>query len=147
MRENGAQLFGTRCCRIWSREIATSLIFMIFDILGKSLHHQIPPNWSSDLQRCCPNLIRIFQSQTHTQLKEPPHPTPYGVFGNLLGVSIYLFGHGLAAAPGHGQVPLGTKKVARTWTGAGLGPGGPGPSATFFAPSATWPWPGAAARP
>jgi len=67
----------------------------------------------------------------------------------LLGVPIYLFGHGLAAAaPGHGQVALGTKKVARTWTGAGPGPGGPGPSATFFAPSATWPWLGAAvARP
>ena len=34
---------------------------------------------------------------------------------HLLGVSIHLFGHGLAAAaaPGHGQVALGTKKVAR----------------------------------
>ena len=69
--------------------------------------------------------------------------------GSLLGVSIYLFGHGLvvaaAAVPGHGQVALGTKKVARTWTGAGPGPGGPGPGATFFAPSATCPWLGAAA--
>ena len=64
-----------------------------------------------------------------------------------MGVPIYLFGHGLAAAaaPGHGQVALGAKKVA-------LGPGPPGPAlapvqvrATFFVPSATWPWPGAAA--
>ena len=51
----------------------------------------------------------------------PPHPTPYGVFGNFMGVSSYLLGHGLAAvAPGHGQVALGAKKVA-------LGPGPPGP--------------------
>ena len=37
---------------------------------------------------------------------------------------------------------LGTNKVA-------LDLGGPvwGPRATFLAPSATWPWPGAAARP
>ena len=50
--------------------------------------------------------------------------------------------HGLAAAPAHGQVALGTNKVA-------LALGGPvwGPRATFLAPSATWPWPGAAARP
>ena len=32
---------------------------------------------------------------------------------------------------------LATNKVAQPW----------GPRATFFAPSATWPWPGAAARP
>ena len=49
---------------------------------------------------------------------------------------------GLAAAPGHGQVALGTKEVARPW-GAQNG----GPRATSFAPSATWPWPGTAARP
>ena len=63
-----------------------------------------------------------------------------------MGVSSYLFGHGLAAAaPGHGQVALEAKKVA-------LGPGPPGPGpvpvqvrATFFVPSATWPWSGAAA--
>ena len=42
---------------------------------------------------------------------------------HLLGVSIYLFGHGLAAAaPGHGQVALGTKKVARTWGARNGGP-------------------------
>ena len=29
--------------------------------------------------------------------------------------------HGLAAAPGHGQVALGTKKVARPWGGQGMG--------------------------
>ena len=41
--------------------------------------------------------------------------------------------HGLAAAPGHGQVALGTNKVA-------LDLGGPvwGPRATLLAPSATW---------
>ena len=78
--------------------------------------------------------------------------TTNGVFGNLLGVPSYWAfpvtgrSHGLAAAaPGHGQLALEAKKVARTWTGAGPGPGGPGPSATFFAPSATWPWLGAAA--
>ena len=54
--------------------------------------------------------------------------------------------HGLAAAaPGHGQVALGAKKVALA-----PGPPGPGPApvqvrATFFVPSATWPWLGAAA--
>ena len=38
-----------------------------------------------------------------------------------MGVSSYLFGHGLAAAaPGHGQVAPEAKKVA-------LGPGPPGP--------------------
>ncbi len=64
-----------------------------------------------------------------------PHPTPNGVFGNLLGVPSYWAfpvtgrSHGLvAAAPGHGQVALGAKKVARTWTGAGPGPGGPDPA-------------------
>ena len=55
--------------------------------------------------------------------------------------------HGLAAGPGRGQVALGAKKVA-----LGPGPPGPGPApvqvrATFVVPSATWPWPGAAARP
>ena len=46
-----------------------------------------------------------------------------------MGVSSYLFGHGLAAAaPGHGQVALGTKKVARTLGPLGpLDPGTPGP--------------------
>ena len=49
---------------------------------------------------------------------------------------------GLAAAPGHGQVALGTKKVA-------LAPGGPsvGAPTTFLAPSATLPWLGAATKP
>jgi len=56
-----------------------------------------------------------------------------------MGVSSYLFGHGLAAvAPGHGQVALGAKKVALTWTGPDLDLGA-GLSATFFAPSTTWP--------
>ena len=58
-------------------------------------------------------IIRIFQTQTHTQLKN--HPTPNGV-------SIYwafLFTY-LAMAPVQVR-------------------------ATFFVPSATWPWPGAAA--
>ena len=37
--------------------------------------------------------------------------------------------HGLAAAaPGHSQEALVAKKVARTWTGAGPGPGGPDPA-------------------
>ena len=73
-------------------------------------------------------------------------PTPNGVFGNLMSVSSYLFGHDLAAAaPGHGQVALRAKKVA-----LGPGPPGPGPAAvqvraTLFGPSATWPCPGAAA--
>ena len=82
----------------------------------------------------------------------PPHPTPNGVFGNLLSVPSYWAfpitgrSHGLAAAaPGLGQVALGAKKVPRTWTGAGPGPGGPRPSVPLFAPSATWPRPGAAA--
>ena len=51
-----------------------------------------------------------------------------GALGNLLGVPSYWAfpfngcSHGLAvAAPGHGQVALGAKKVA-------LGPPGPGPS-------------------
>ena len=54
----------------------------------------------------------------------------------------WAFPYGLVAAPGHGQVALGTKEEARPW-------GGPewGPRATFFAPSANWPWPGAAASP
>ena len=49
---------------------------------------------------------------------------------------------GLAAAPGHGQVVLGTNKVA-------LDLGGPvwGPRANLLAPSAISPWLGAAARP
>ena len=54
-----------------------------------------------------------------------------GVLGYLMGVLGYLINgrsrisHGLAAAPGHGQVALGAKKVARTWTGARNG--GPAP--------------------
>ena len=55
-----------------------------------------------------------------------PHPTSNVFFGNLLGVPSYWAfpftgrSHGLAAAaPGHGQVALGAKKVA-------LGPGPPG---------------------
>ena len=70
----------------------------------------------------------------------PPHTTPNGVFGNLLGVLSYWSfpvtgrSHGLAAAaaPGHGQVALGAKKVAlrldpqvRVWA--------PQVRATFFA--------------
>ena len=49
----------------------------------------------------------------------PPHPSPNGVFGHVLGVPSYWAfpvsgrSHGLAAAaPGHGQVALGAKKVA-----------------------------------
>ena len=75
------------------------------------------------------SIIRIFQTQTHTQLKKPRHPTPYGVFRNLMGVSSYLFGHGLvAAAPGHGQVALGTKKMARPGPGPDPDLGGPDPA-------------------
>ena len=67
--------------------------------------------------------------------RKPPNPTPCGVFGKLMGVSSYLFGHGLvAAAPGHGQVALGTKKAARTWTGAGPGPGGARTQRHFLRP-------------
>ena len=90
------------------------------------------------------SFIRIFQTQTHTHLKKLPHPTQIWRLRKFTG-PIYLFGHSLAAAPGHGQVALGAKNVA-------LGPGPPGPGlapvqvrATFFAPSATWPWPGGAA--
>ena len=64
-----------------------------------------------------------------------------GALGNLLGVPSYWAfpfngcSHGLAvAAPGHGQVALGAKKVA-------LGPPLVQVRATFFAPSTTWPWP------
>jgi len=49
---------------------------------------------------------------------------------------------GLAAVPGHGQVALGAKEVAR---GPHSGP--PQGRASSFVPSATWPWPGAATRP
>ena len=51
VRKNGAQLSGTRAWPIWSHKIVKSLIFRIFDILGKSLHHQVvlgPPNGSRD---------------------------------------------------------------------------------------------------
>ena len=68
--------------------------------------------------------IRIFQTQTHTQLKKLPHPTPYGVFGNLLGVPSYLFGHGLAPPPptSHGQTsnwkrPLNFRQRHLGWGG------------------------------
>ena len=74
------------------------------------------------------------------------HPNPALSFNvmalpiNVMAFPINGMAPGLAAAPGHGQVALGTKKVAAL--------GGPewGARATFFAPSATWP-PGAAARP
>ena len=75
----------------------------------------------------------------------PPHPTPAFPFnGMAFSINVRAFpingmAPGLAAAPGHRQVALGTKKVVRTWTGAGPGPGGAGPRATFFAPSAR-PW-------
>jgi len=84
----------------------------------------------------------------------PPHPTPNCVFGNLLDVPIHwafpvtVRSQGLAAAAlGYGQVVLGAKKVALS--PAPRSRSGPVQvSATFFAPSATWPWPGAtAARP
>jgi len=42
---------------------------------------------------------------------------------------------------GHGHVALGTHKVALDLGCPGWGP------ATLLAPSATWPWPGCAARP
>jgi len=48
------QLFGTRVRPIWSHKIVKSLIFMMFDILGTSRHHQMvlgPPNWSSDFHQ------------------------------------------------------------------------------------------------
>ena len=66
---------------------------------------------------------------------------------NVMAFPITGRSHGLAAAPGHGQVALAAKKEA-----LGPSPPGPGPApvqvrATFFAPSATRPWPGAAARP
>ena len=56
-------------------------------------------------------------------LWSPPHPTPPRRFRKSNGRSRLSNGrsrisHGLAAAPGHGQVALGAKKVARTWTGA-----------------------------
>ena len=58
---------------------------------------------------------------------------------NVMAFPIHGMAPGLAVAPGHGQVALGTKKVALALGGPEWG--------TFFAPSATWPWPGAAARP
>ena len=51
---------------------------------------------------------------------------------------------GLAAAPGHGEVALGAKKVARDPAPPVPGPAPVQVCATFFVPSATWPWPGAA---
>ena len=80
-----------------------------------------------------------------------PHPTPPRRFRksnvmafpfNVMTFPVTGRSHGLAAAPGHGQVVLGAKKVAR---GPHSGP--PQGRATSFVPSATWPWPGAAARP
>jgi len=63
---------------------------------------------------------------------------------NGMAFSISGMAQGLAAAPGYGQLALGTKKVGWPW-------GLPvwGPRATFLDPSATWPrpWPGAAAKP
>ena len=144
---------------------------MFFGNIGNSLHHQIPPNWSSGL-RICPLIFfkarvpsqelsnkLIFEKMTQrkktgnwttfyaaqkwlnwaanrgptpTQNPTPPHPKRRF---HLLGVSIYLFGHGLAAAaPCHGQVALGTKKVART-----LGPGlGPAPPSSSQAAARPW---------
>ena len=71
--------------------------------------------------------VVVVGSHQGTNIHTEPHPTPpnppHPKF-HLLGVSIYLFGHGLAAAaPGHGQVALGTKKVAdpgtQRWGGVG----------------------------
>ena len=61
---------------------------------------------------------------------------------NVMEFPIQGMAPGLAAVPGHGQVALGAKEVAR-------GPHSRPPQgrATSFVPSATWPWPGAAARP
>ena len=36
--------------RVWSYRTWGKLIFMFFGNIGKSLHHQIPPNWSPGLQ-------------------------------------------------------------------------------------------------
>ena len=53
--------------------------------------------------------------KTQSPLRDPGplHPTPPKWRFHSLGVSIYLFGHGLAApAPGHGQVAFGTNRTA-----------------------------------
>ena len=82
-----------------------------------------------------------FQHLTvnHPTPPTPPHPTPAFPFNvlafpfNVMAFPVTGRSHGLAAAPGHGQVALDLDRVrTRTW-GART--------------RATWPWPGAAARP
>ena len=82
----------------------------------------------------------------------PPHPTPNGVFGNLLGVPSYWAFPWPGGGGGGGARPWPSGAGGKE-SGAWSSPPGPGLApvqvrATFFAPSATWPWPGAtAARP
>ena len=84
-------------------------------------------------------LRNLYRSPFHGAGSIPHLKIMFGqhesVFKNLLGVPRYWAfpftgrANGLAAAaPGHGKVALGTKKVARTWTGAGPGTGGPDPA-------------------
>jgi len=98
--------------------------------------------WRCTLHKGCstPGLlptanIMANHRGTHTHT-DPPHPTPNGVLRLQ-----YLFGHGLAAAaPMHGQVTLGTQKVARTWTGARTQT----TQRHFLRPQRLLAWPGAA---
>ena len=106
-----------------------------------------------------PGSLTGAQNKVHTGSAPhttPPHPTPpnptppwrfrkSNVMAfpfNVIAFPVTGLSHGLAAAPGHGQVALGAKKVAR---GPHSGP--PQGRATFFVPSATWQWSGVAARP
>ena len=61
-----------------------------------------------------------YHVATGTTVRRIVEPLPLPVTGLSRGLA--------AAAPGHGQVAHGTKKVVRTWTGAGPGPGGPDPA-------------------
>jgi len=78
---------------------------------------------------------------THPTHPTPPNPTP--AFSEIYPITGRS--HGLAAAPGHGQVALGTKKVALVRPPQVRVRSRSRYNATFLVPSATWPWPGAAA--
>ena len=69
--KNGAQLFGARVRGIGSREIAKSLIFMIFYFWGTSLHHQMvlgPP--------ICFSILWAFLSHQAPMQVSPPNSHP-----------------------------------------------------------------------
>ena len=76
---------------IWSQEIVKSSISMIWGILGKSPSHPIP---------AFPFHVMAF---TINVMAFP---------NNVMAFAINGMAPGLAAAPDHGQVALGTKKMA-----------------------------------